>query len=42
MGQQQVQQRTTRVRRYVSLGWWLVAAGAAAVVGLDPDGLIGT
>ncbi|MGY1769893.1 hypothetical protein [Blastococcus sp. SYSU D00813] len=40
MGQQQAEQRTRRVRRIVSLGMWLVAAGAAAVVGLDPDGLV--
>ncbi len=40
MGQERVQQRATRVRTLVSLGMWLVAAGAAVVVGLDPDGLI--
>jgi hypothetical protein len=40
MGQQQVGQRVTRVRTLVSLGLWLVAAGAAAVVGLDPDGIL--
>jgi hypothetical protein len=40
MGAQQVRRRVARVRRYVTLGMWLVAAGAAAVVGLDPDGII--
>ncbi|SEP22660.1 hypothetical protein [Trujillonella endophytica] len=39
MGEQQVQQRATRMRTIVSLGLWLLAAGAAAVVGLDPDGI---
>ena len=39
MGEQQVQQHGTRMRTLVSLGMWLLAAGAAAVVGLDPDGL---
>lgn len=42
MRQQQAQHRATRVKRLVSLGMWLVAAGAAAVVGLDPEGLIRT
>ncbi|MGY1740203.1 MULTISPECIES: hypothetical protein [unclassified Blastococcus] len=39
MGQAQVLERVPRVRTLVSLGLWLLAAGAAAVVGLDPDGL---
>ena len=39
---QLVHREATRARRIVSLALWLVAAGAAAVVGLDPDGLIGT
>ena len=38
----QVQREATRARRIVSLALWLVAAGAVTVVGLDPDGLIGT
>jgi hypothetical protein len=37
-----VQQETYRhadtVRKCVSLGFWLVAAGAAATLGLDLDG----
>ncbi len=33
------QLRVPRMRTLVSLGMWLVAAGVAAVVGLDPDGL---
>ncbi len=36
MGEQQVR----GVRRYVALAMWLVAAGAAAVIGLDPDGFL--
>lgn len=39
MGQQQGQPHATKVRRIVALGMWLVAAGAAVVVGLDPEGL---
>jgi hypothetical protein len=40
MRQERGQQRVTRMRRYVSVGIWLVAAGAAAVVGFDLDGLV--
>ena len=40
MGQRQTQQRGSRVRKVLALGAWLVAAGAAAVVGLDPEGLV--
>ena len=40
MGEQEVQQGVTRVRTLVSLAMWLLAAAAAAVVGLDPDGLL--
>jgi hypothetical protein len=29
------------VRRYVTIGLWLVAAGAAATLGLDLDGDVG-
>ena len=29
------------VRRYVTIGFWLVAAGAAATLGLDLDGEAG-
>jgi hypothetical protein len=39
MQQERGQQRGTWLRRCVSVGMWLVAAGAAAVVGLDPDSL---
>lgn len=38
----QTEPLTTRVRRYATVAMWLVAAGAAAVVGLDPDGLVGS
>ena len=40
MEQHGVQQGATRVRTLVSLAMWLLAAGAAAVIGLDPDGLV--
>lgn len=31
-------QPTEGVRRYLSIGFWLVAAGAAAALGLDLEG----
>jgi hypothetical protein len=30
------------VRRYVTIGFWLVAAGAAATLGLELDGNAGS
>ena len=35
-------QRLPRVRTLVSVALWLLAAGAATVVGLDPDGIVGS
>ncbi|MGY1745256.1 hypothetical protein ACI781_06990 [Blastococcus sp. SYSU D00695] len=37
-----VRRGTTTARRCLAVGLWLVAAAAAAVVGLDPDGLLRT
>jgi hypothetical protein len=40
MERQRAQPHATRGRRLVSLWLWLVAAGAAAVVGLDPEDVV--
>lgn len=35
---EQVLQHSPAMRRYLTLGFWLMAAGAAAALGLDLDG----
>jgi hypothetical protein len=42
MRQEKEQRHVARLRRCLSVGLWLIAAGAAAVVGIDPDGLAGS